>query len=160
MSCDLVNLYVFTNRNWDSGDSKSGFTEIDSNLWESQKSLLGSCTGCLDIFNENVLCLAIVLLIDYQFQKMWNSNCGTFKYQSHGKLILGDKKLWYNFFSSTIANKDFPLELHIKLMLTVTQFCRPNWWKVASVRSHLNFLMFCSFCWTMTPVAHVLAVVI
>ena len=43
-------------------------------------------------------------------QKMLNLNIGIFKCQLHGKHILGDKKFVVQFFSSTIANKDFPLE--------------------------------------------------
>ena len=51
---------------------------------------------------------------------MLNLNIGNFKCQLHGKHILGDKRFVVQFFSSTIANKDFPLELHVKLMLTTT----------------------------------------
>ncbi len=54
------------------------------------------------------------------FQKMLNLNIGIFKCRLYEKHILGDKRLVVQFFSSTIANKDFPLELHVKLMLTTT----------------------------------------
>ena len=51
---------------------------------------------------------------------MLNLNIGIFKCQLHGKHILGSKRLVVQLFSSTIANKDSPLELHVKLMLTTT----------------------------------------
>ncbi len=50
------------------------------------------------------------------FQKMLNFDIGIFKCQLHGKHILGDKRLVVQLFSSTIANEDFPLELHVKLI--------------------------------------------
>ena len=55
-------------------------------------------------------------------QKMLNLNIGIFICELHGKHILGDKRLVVQFYSSTIANKDFLLELHVKLMLTTTHF--------------------------------------
>ena len=52
------------------------------------------------------------------FKKISNFNIGIFKYQLYGKHILGDKRLAVQ---SIIANKDFPLEWHVELMLTTTQ---------------------------------------
>ncbi len=47
---------------------------------------------------------------------MLNFDIEIFKCQLHGKHILGDKRLVVQLFSSTIANNDCPLELHVKLI--------------------------------------------
>ena len=73
---------------------------------------------------DSTMKFSIVFMIDEQFflSKIEISRLNGLNTNCMENMAWVIKDLWYVFFSSTFANKDLPLDLHIELMLTVTHF--------------------------------------